>query len=352
LPGLRKAAIRTGLEALYFSRTHRLAREHLGGVGAILTFHHVRPARSVAFQPNRLLEISPAFFAAVLDRLARADVDVVSIDEAHRRLRAGERGRRFVVLTFDDGYGDNLVHARPLLERHGMPYTVYVASAFADGRGELWWLALEEAIAGSDRLAIDLDDKPQVFDCATPAAKYRTYDTLYWWLRARDDEADLRRVVRAIAADAGIDMGERCGALCMGWDELAGLAGSPLVTIGGHTVNHVMLTKVSADTARQEMAAGARRIEAMLGEKPVHFAFPVGDRSSAGAREFAMAADLGFKTAVTTRPGVLFAEHARYLTALPRISVNGEFQRLRYLDVLLSGAATALWNGFRHVDAA
>jgi peptidoglycan/xylan/chitin deacetylase (PgdA/CDA1 family) len=100
------------------------------------------------------------------------------------------------------------------------------------------------------------------------------------------------------------------------------------------------------------MAGGARAIRARLGAAPRHFAYPVGDQSAAGPRDFRIAAELGFRTAVTTRPGVLFAEHARHTTALPRISVNGEFQRLRYLDVLLSGAATALMNRFRRVDAA
>jgi hypothetical protein len=60
-----------------------------------------------------------------------------------------------------------------------------------------------------------------------------------------------------------------------------------------------------------------------------------------------VAAELGFKTGVTTRPGVLFPEHGDHLTALPRISLNGQFQRLRYLRVLLSGTATALWSGLR-----
>ena len=68
--------------------------------------------------------------------------------------------------------------------------------------------------------------------------------------------------------------------------------------------------------------------------------------------EFCIAAELGFKTAVTMRPGVLFKVHRDYLTALPRISVNGEFQQQRYLKVLISGAGTALWNGFRRVSAA
>ena len=91
-------------------------------------------------------------------------------------------------------------------------------------------------------------------------------------------------------------------------------------------------------------------IQAALGTRPEHLAYPVGDRSSAGPREFKIASDLGFKTAVTTRPGVLFRRHAEHMTALPRLSLNGNFQRPRYAKVLMSGAATGLWNGFRPVN--
>jgi peptidoglycan/xylan/chitin deacetylase (PgdA/CDA1 family) len=113
-----------------------------------------------------------------------------------------------------------------------------------------------------------------------------------------------------------------------------------------------MLGKVSEEAVRSELKMSRSAIEARLGLRPQHFAYPVGDPTSAGPREFRIAADLGFKTAVTTRPGVLFPEHAQHLTALPRISLNGEFQQMRYLSVLLSGAATAVWNRFRRVDAA
>ena len=93
-------------------------------------------------------------------------------------------------------------------------------------------------------------------------------------------------------------------------------------------------------------------IEAALGERPPHFSYPVGDATSAGPREFRIAEELGFKTAVTTRPGVLFPEHRNHLMALPRISLNGEYQQQRFVRVLMSGAATGLWNGFRRVNAA
>jgi hypothetical protein len=82
---LKQTIIRTGLETLYFSGMHHLMRPLFGGVGSILTFHHVRPPRPDAFQPNRLLEITPEFFEALLGRLKRRRIDVISLDEMHRR---------------------------------------------------------------------------------------------------------------------------------------------------------------------------------------------------------------------------------------------------------------------------
>jgi peptidoglycan/xylan/chitin deacetylase (PgdA/CDA1 family) len=347
-----KAVIRAGLETLYFTGGHRLARPFLAGVGAILTFHHVRPPRDDAFQPNRLLEIAPAFLDRIISTLRDRGIDIVSLDEVYRRLSEGDFGRRFVALTFDDGYRDNVAFALPILRRQAVPFTVYVPSGFAEGRGELWWVVLERAIAGNPVVEFDLDGRTHRFDCATPETKAEAFASIYWLLRNRPDEHDLRAVIREIAFAYRIDMAALCGELCLGWDELAELARDPLVTIGAHTVTHPMLRKATADAARAEMKIGAERIAARLGKPARHLSFPIGDAGAAGPREFAMAAELGFLTAVTTRPGVLFPDHGDHLRSLPRISMNGEFQRRRYLDVLLSGAPTALMNGFRRVDAA
>ena len=352
LAGLKQAIIRGGMETLYFSGAHRALRPFLGGVGAILTFHHVRPARPDRFQPNRLLEVTPRFLTRVVKYLRRSRLDVVSLDEMHRRLSKGDFSRRFVCLTFDDGYRDTLQNAYPILKAAGMPFAVFVATSFPDRLGELWWLALEAVIARNDRVGLMIEGRNQTFDCATTAEKRALYDELYWWVRKRQTEDELRAFVRNLAACYSVDIKAFCGELCMGWEELATLAADPLVTIGAHTVNHAMLAKLPKEAVRSEMDLSRSVIEAALSVRPQHLSYPVGDKTSAGPREFAIAGELGFKTAVTTRPGVLFPQHRKHLTALPRISVNGEYQQMRYVRVLLSGAATAMWNGFRRVDAA
>jgi peptidoglycan/xylan/chitin deacetylase (PgdA/CDA1 family) len=270
----------------------------------------------------------------------------------YRRMTEGDFSRRFVCLTFDDGYRDTLQWAYPILKEAGVPFAVYVPTSFPDRLGELWWLVLEAVINRNDRIGLVIDGRDRKFDCASVAQKRALYDEVYWWLRSRPTEGEMRDIVRNLAAFYHVDIAAFCKELCMTWPELAQLATDPLVTIGAHTVNHPALAKLTKDAMRSEMDLSRSVIEAALSLRPEHLSYPYGDRGSAGGREFEVAAELGFKTAVTTRPGVLFAGHRQHLTALPRISLNGDYQRMRYVRVLLSGSATAMWNGFRRVAAA
>ena len=350
---MKKTIIRTALEGLYFTGMHHWMRPVVGGVGCILMLHHVRPPRNDAFQPNRLLEISPVFFEGLLRRLKRRRIDVISLDEMHRRFVERDFGRRFVCITFDDGYKDNLRWAHPLLQQYEMPYTLYIPTSFPDRLGELWWVALEQVVARNTRIGLTVNGEEKFFDARSTGEKRELYDAIYGYLRSMKTEQEVRRLIRDLCATYHVDIPAICEDECMDWAEIAQMAEDPLVTIGAHTVSHPMLRKVPSDEAvRAEMEQSRAVIEAALGKRPEHLAYPVGDPTSAGPREFNIAAELGFKTAVTTRPGVLFKAHGDHLMALPRISVNGEFQQQRYLKVLMSGAGTALWNGFRRVNAA
>src|ERR1041385_8782857 len=174
--GLKKAVLRTGMEALYFTGAHRWLAPLLGGVGAVLTLHHVRPPRKDAFQPNRLLEVSPAFLEDVLGALRRAQVDIVPLDELHRRLTEQDFRRRFVCLTFDDGYRDNLHHALPVLKKYRVPFAIYIPTSFPDRAGDLWWLTLEAVIARHSRIALVMDGEDRRYDCHSTEAKYELYE--------------------------------------------------------------------------------------------------------------------------------------------------------------------------------
>lgn len=350
---MKKTIIRTGFEALYFSGMHLLMRPLIGGVGSILTLHHVRPPRKEAFQPNRLLEVTPVFLERLLRRLKRSRLDVISLDEMHRRYVENDFGRRFVCITADDGYKDFNRWAHPLFQKYELPYAMYIPTSFPDRIGELWWLALEAVVAQNDRIGMVINGEQQYFDARNVREKRELYDGIYGYLRSMKTEDEVRRLVRDLCATYRVDIPEICRDLCMDWGEIAQMADDPLVTIGAHTVNHMMLKKVPSDAVvRAEMDMSRSVIEAALGKRPQHLAYPVGDPTSAGPREFRIAAELGFKTAVTTRPGVLFKAHADHLTALPRLSLNGDFQKQRYVKVLMSGAGTAFWNRFRRVSAA
>jgi peptidoglycan/xylan/chitin deacetylase (PgdA/CDA1 family) len=347
----RSTVIRAGLGALYFSGAHYLLRPIFSGVGAIFMLHHVRPPRDGGFQPNRHLEVTPEFLRAMLAHLHAHGIDVVTLDEVHQRLVERNFSRRFACFTFDDGYRDNREFALPVMREFDAPLTLFVASDFAQGSGRLWWIALEMAIAKAERIEVTIGGVACRFDTATPSAKQAVFDRLHDWLRNLS-EHDLQREVGALCVHHGVDQTAICRELCMSWDELRSFADNPLVTIGAHCITHCNLAQQSEAVAKEELTIGRARIEAALHRPVVHLAYPYGDRNAAGAREFALAAACGYKTAVTTRPGMVFPESAAHLTALPRVSLNGNYQDARILPVLTSGAATAMWNGFRRVDAA
>jgi peptidoglycan/xylan/chitin deacetylase (PgdA/CDA1 family) len=314
--------------------------------------HHVRPRRHGEFQPNHHLEIEPEFLRATLSHLRTHGVDLVTMDEVHQRLSERNFSRRFASFTLDDGYRDNRDFALPVFREFDAPCTVYAASDFAEGSGRLWWLALERAVAKAGSIEVEIGGVTSRFDASTPAAKQFAFDRVHDWLRSLPGEHDVRREISALCARHGVDEAAIGRELCMSWDELKEFADDPLVTIGAHTITHCNLAKQSEENALHEMSESKSRIEAALDRPVLHLAYPYGDRCAAGPREFALAKAAGFKTAVTTRPGMVFPESVQHLTALQRVSLNGNYQDARILPVLTSGAATAVWNGFRRIDAA
>ncbi len=339
----RTTFLKAMLSALHYSGADAMMAPLTRGVGAVFMLHHVRPEQPGSFEPNRILKVTPRFLEEVIDQVQERGFEVVSLDEAHFRLIEGDYSHPFVCFTFDDGYRDTLEFAYPIFKRHNLPFAVYVPTDYADGRGDLWWLALENVIVKVDALSVKIDGVQRRLRCGTPAEKDAAFQTVYWWLRGID-ETTARAFVRDLCRDADYDPDTLCAELMMNWDEIRQMAADPLVTIGGHTRRHFALARLTLAEARAEIAESARRIEREIGRECRHFSYPYGDEGSAGPREFALAKELGMKTGVTTRKGVIHARHAGELTALPRVSLNGDYQKSRYVKVLLSGAPFAFFN--------
>ena len=331
------ALIRATFEALWLSRLPGLIRSLSASRGVIFTLHRVLPEEPADFSPNAILQVQPDFLDYVIERIRDLGLDIVSLDEALERLSAAKAGRKFVVLTFDDGYRDNLRYALPILLKHEAPFTLYVPTALVDGVGEIWWQAIEDIIARQDAIGFSVDNETEYVDTRTTAQKQSAFDTLYWQMR-RMPEPERLELLRKFAAAYGYDLERQCRDLIMDWQELRLFAGEALCTIGAHTVHHYELAKLPAEQARQEMEKSAEILLAQFGQRPAHFSYPLGGPLSCGPREFALAREIGFRSAVTTRPGGLYARHAESPHALPRVSLNGYFQSRRYVDVFATGA--------------
>lgn len=334
---MKYTAIRAAFELLWLAQAPRLSRLLSTSRGVIFTLHRVLPEAPPAFSPNAILQIRPDFLDYVIERVRDLRIDIVTLDEATARLAAPTKPNPFVVLTFDDAYRDNLEFALPILRRHEAPFTLYVPTAFVDGIGELWWQAIEDIIARQEAVAFTENGEVEYVDTSTTPKKKEAFDRLYWHLR-KLPEAQRRSVLAEFCASYGYDLEKLCRDLIMSWQDLRLFAGEPLCTIGAHTVHHYELAKLPEDEARREMLQSVDVIEAQFGIRPRHFSYPLGGPLSCGPREFAFAKDLGFATAVTTRPGGLYPHHLDTLTALPRVSLNGYFQSKRYVDIFASGS--------------
>jgi peptidoglycan/xylan/chitin deacetylase (PgdA/CDA1 family) len=337
---LKHLVFRSGLSILGKTGVAAAMAQRTRGLGAVLMFHHVRPSQPKGFDPHRILEITPEFLDRVLGHVRNQGYDIIPIDAMAERIRSPQPGKPFVVLTFDDGYRDNAEFALPILRRHGAPFTVFATTGFADGGAPLWWLDLEDSVARG--LPGDHGYKRS----GSPA---RVFKSIYADLRPK---ADLQQRIARLANAADIDGPARTRRLCLHWDDLRALAADPLCTIGAHTLTHPLLGTQDEAVARREMAQSKAILEDKLQLPVRHIAYPVGDVLAAGAREFALARELGFDTGVTTRPGVLFPEHNAHLQALPRLSVNGLYQSIPAFDVLLSGSAFWLFNRGRKLNVA
>lgn len=334
------------LSALYYSGVYQLVPERFRGIGVVLMFHRVLPLSGKKyFCPNEYMAIEANHFQAVVGLLRHLEFEIVNLSEAYRRLVGGGSARRFVCLTFDDGFADNYQHAFPICRRLGVPITIYLCTGLINRDRINWAPGLEAGLATTKRLQFEFAGYSNEFECDDARGKQRAFDAIGNLFRSASP-ARQGELTNKLSDELGVDIQAIGDANTLTWESVGEMHASGLVEFGAHTVSHPNLRMLSEDAARKEIEDSRREIRRRLGAPVEHFAYPYGDRNAAGEREFALCKELGFKTAVTTRHGLVQPQHRNHIHSLPRLMVNGRRQHLSALSVMLSGASTALVNHF------
>ena len=294
----------------------------------ILCYHRVAEEVADPFG----MAVTPANFGAQLEELARA-CEPSTLDDLDKPSR-----KRRAVVTFDDGYGDNLWHALPVADRKSFPITVFVTSGkIGDARG-MWWDRLD-AILRARPGAVTSVELPSPAGCVTVSVGNGQRADLQA-VRARLLELTVPEIdlaLDAVAARWGISAAGPADARTLTASELVELAAADVVTIGAHTFDHLRLRGHCAVAQASAVAVSKANLEAVTGGRVDHFAYPYGGYDAFDDASVAAVREAGFATACTTVPGSAGAAEDRF--RLPR-RIAADWGRLRFRAQL---ARWSLW---------
>jgi peptidoglycan/xylan/chitin deacetylase (PgdA/CDA1 family) len=248
--------------------------------------------------------------------LLRRCFNVLPLSEAARRLREGGLPARAACITFDDGYADNAELALPVLRRHGLSATFFIASGYLDG-GQMW---NDDVIAHVRRTGAGAPQQ-QRHDLERLLQRYK-------YLPFAHRLAEVARLAPP-----------RGGALMMRSDQVRALFAAGM-EIGAHTHRHPILATLPDAEARADIADGKAALEAIV-QAPVRvFAYPNGKPGvDYTRRHVEMVSALGFAAAVSTMTGAAYA--GSDMLQLPRFT-PWEPDRPRFLLRLLANRRRAV----------
>lgn len=279
---------------------------------SILIFHRVLAS------PDPLLagEVDACRFDRICAWVAEW-FNVLPMGVAVERLQRGDLPARAMVISFDDGYADNHDVAMPILQRHGLTATFYVATGFLDG-GRMWNDTVIESVRSSPMPELSLAALGvaglDVVPLGDMAQRRAAIPHLLGALKYLPAGERLDKV-QALADAASATLPDN---LMMRSDQVRHL-GRQGMTVGAHTVTHPILRTLPIDSARREIDESRQVLEGILGEPVRHFAYPNGvpgrDQSDETAR---VVRELGFDSAVTTGWGAARCGDDRF--QLPRFT--------------------------------
>jgi peptidoglycan/xylan/chitin deacetylase (PgdA/CDA1 family) len=319
-----------------FGNALQLLKKRFMGGALILMYHRVTDVKIDPWQ----LSVSPKHFSEHLEVLQKKFC-ALRLDHLVSALRKGKIPNRYVVITFDDGYADNLTTAKPLLESFHIPATFFLSSGCIDGKREFWWDELERLILHPfklpDKLQLNIKGKPYEWDLndGVKLDEERIRKNIRW--KAWEEATDIRHEIyyllwqlmksledneRQYLLDQLLEWGEaqlliRSTHSLLRPEEVSLLAKGDMFEVGAHSATHVSLPSHSLSYQRDEINGSKRYLEKLLGKPLTSFSYPHGDYSP---ETMAIVRDAGFSCACSSHVGgvLLNSDHFQ----LPRLQVS------------------------------
>ncbi|MBX8799547.1 polysaccharide deacetylase family protein [Ochrobactrum sp. MR28] len=335
---LRYSAIRMGLEAISLLRLDKLLPSAAQN-GLIFTLHHVRPNTSQQkFAPNAILSVTPEFLEEAIQQVLKAGMLPVHVHDLPELLRNNPENKRYVCFTLDDGYRNNADYASPIFRRYNIPYTIYITSGFAERSHILWWEVVEQLLRQQENLTFDFGAGEMNLPLRTTLQKQAAFARFAQYVDVRPEDDAVHQIAK-LALSYGLDPLRITRELTMDLAALRALQkrDGALVHFGAHSVSHINLSRIDDQRIRQEIEVSADWLKTSLAEAPLSFAYPYGWKTAVSKNTFSQAYDSGFSIAVTTQPAMLKPAVLSHPQSLPRVSLNGYYQKKRYIKALISG---------------
>ncbi len=335
-PSLKRAVITAGLETIALTGVGRFLP---GAAGRRMVFilHHVRPATKRHYEPNALLSVTPDFLDAAIREVKDRGYVPVALEELPNAVATAEGHERYVAFTLDDGCRDNAEHAAPLFRKHNVPYSLFITKGLVERTHTMWWETAKELTRICGEFKFDFGSGIETVMCTTTAQKHAAFLRLAEFIESIDENTAVTRL-NDLAVANGIEPSAIVEKQVMDANALRTLAKEdPLVHFGVHTVSHCNLARVDADRLEREIVEPIESIKGWTGRQPRTIAYPYGWKRACTVREASAASQAGLTVGVTTQPGVVSNAGNNDWMLLPRVSLNGLYQKRRYVRALLSG---------------
>jgi peptidoglycan/xylan/chitin deacetylase (PgdA/CDA1 family) len=269
------------------------------GDAIIVMYHRVLPDEEYIKNqgPNQQLAVSLSRFTEQIAYFSQ-NYTPMSFERFLTNPAKMKASKKALIVTFDDGYKDNLLYALPVLKKYQVPAIIYVATKYACGDHDMWWYEVWAMCHENLKISFKWEERFFNLSLKTMEEKMGAFTEIRSLLLG-NSLGGQKRIMELLRKDLGCTPRTYPDAV-LTWDEIKQLDQEPLITIGAHTANHPCLATLSRDEAKREMLIGKQLLEEKLDHEVTHFAYPFGGYNDAGLREYELAKECGFRTAVTT----------------------------------------------------